>query len=296
MLLLKTDYIEVSLIGKTEASEKKYLKNNNLIKTITTSKNRKSEVHKKSNLSIIEIYCLLSKNSSITLSGDIKIQSGHYGEYPNGMGTYVYVRSSQCPDDKYSVLRIDKNNHIESQLDCQYANFEDILKTIDTPVWPIVKKEIIDGEYNFALLGPSQFLTYCPPTGFQLTRRGHFIFDKGMLRNDLGCFLWNNGDELNAHGPVVLANTKDSINASGCFINAKQCIAQLDFTDSVVQKIRFRDSNNIEIDFYGDLKNNTTRSVVQSDAVEQLDTYRRGPTGILNWDYVESLQFPIKCE
>lgn len=297
----KSKYIELSVIGKTEAhidknSKSKIDKLNASEQIHKVSKLKMTDSSKTSELSPREVYCLVSKKTSITLSGDIKIQSGHYGNYPNGFGTYAFVRSSQCPDNKYSIVKIDKNGDVEKELDCQFASIEEIVVQSGVTQWNLEKKEPKIGEYNFALLGPGQFLVLCPTSGFQLTRRGHFVSHEGLLRDDQGCFLWHNGDRLKPNGgPITLGATQDKLNKNGCFEKSKQCIAQIDLSDPIIKNITYKDAKNLLVDFDGDLKK-TTRSEVLSNALEQLDTVFRGPTGIGNWDYVESLEFPISCE
>ena len=298
---LQSKRIELDVFGKVEASPKKNVdfknsKENVLLDVSNISKSKIAHVFKKRVLSKKEIYFLISKKSSITMSGDIKIQSGHYGLLPDGLGTYAFVRSSQCPDNKYSIVRIDKNGVIESELDCQFASIEDIITRSGVTQWNIDKKEPKVGEYNFALLGPGQFLVLCPHSGFQLTRRGHFILQAGLLRDDQGCFLYHNGDKLNPQGgPITLNNSQDELQKNGCFENSKQCIAQIDLQDPIIQNITYKNAKNLLVNFEGNLKN-TTRSSVLSNALEQLDTNLRGPTGIGNWDYIESLDFPINCD
>jgi flagellar basal body rod protein FlgG len=157
------------------------------------------------------------------------------------------------------------------------------------------KKEFKKNEFNFALLGSGQFLVMCPNSGFQLTRRGHFTQHGGLLRDDQGCFLWHNGDELNPQGgPITIEASDDKLDEQGCFVNSKQCIAQIDLQDQIIKNVNFKDAKNLQIDFEGDLKK-TTRSAILSNTLEQLDTKLRGPTGIPSWDYVDNLEFPIDC-
>ena len=289
--------IEIDLIAPTQAEVKSIVKNNEITikKPIQTENDTEAKSVEK-NMTDVDVYCKLEEaKAAITMSGDIKIQFGQYGNYPIEYGQYAFVYSSTCPKDRYSVVRFDKYGNIKTELDCQTASMEDLAKVSSVTQWSLKETQSKSNEYNFALLNIGQLLVLCPDQGFQLTRVGHFVLNNGMLMNSDGCYLWHNGDELNPNGaPIVLKIKNDKLKEDGCFKFSKQCIATMDTEDKVVTSLKYIDSLRSGVDFNGDLKK-TKRPIFYANAVEMLNSKERGPTGIVNWQYVSSLKFPIDC-
>ncbi|OFZ12151.1 MAG: hypothetical protein A2Z20_01495 [Bdellovibrionales bacterium RBG_16_40_8] len=242
-----------------------------------------------------DVYCLIEKTTPyIPLGGEVKIVHGEYNEYPNGLGVYAWIYSSQCPTETYSIVRIDSKNKVETAIDCKNTSFEELVAESGLQ-WNVDEVMGLAGQYNFAISGPGQFLVYCPNLGFHLSREGQFHFSNGLLEDSHGCFLWQNGDNINPQGgPITLENDSDELNNEGCFKNSGQCVAILDFKDQLVKQFQYVGPDLFSVEIDGDLKQ-TTRSRIFSNALERLDDPERGSTGIQKWESIENMKFPINC-
>ena len=304
-LLIYTEKISIYLIPKSEAVafnikgyNNKFIVSKNTALTKKVEKNYPAEspqTNQKKEFTKNDMYCLIQKKTpEITLTGDVKIEFNSYGPYPDGLGQYAWIYSSDCPEDKHSLVKINKEGHVEVAIDCKDATLEQ-LSSEEGIQWTISETVAEPGQYNFAINGPGQFLVYCPIEGFHLTRRGQFTLHEGLLGDVHGCFLWQNGDEINPKGgPVTLIDPDDQLNDDGCFKNSKQCVAMMDFKDPAVQDFKYKDSTLFSVNFEGDLKK-TTRSQILTNSLEDLDNPERGLTGISKWAFIPSLEFSINC-
>jgi hypothetical protein len=251
---------------------------------------------KDDDMSDVKAYCMLEeKVPSIPLGGDVKIVHGKYGNYPDELGLFIWVYSSQCPANTYSIVNINYKDELASVIDCRDSSLSE-LAAHSAVQWSIDDVVAIEGLYDFAISGPGYFLVYCPSEGFHLTREGEFHWSRGFLENREGCFLWHNGDVSNPlGGPVFLDEVSDKLEPDGCFKNSKQCVAMLDLKDPMVKQFQYVDPTHFFVTIEGDLKK-STRSQIYSNARERLDDPERGPTGIRKWESIESLKFPIDCK
>jgi len=135
------------------------------------------------------VFCMLkSATTKITLGGDVKIVSR--GPYPPDDKILAWVYSSQCPDNFYSVVKINKAGEVETEIDCHETTLEELSKESSLQ-WNVDEHAAELDSFNFAISGHGQFLVYCPEEKkFFLTRRGHFEFNEGLLQDVHGYHTW----------------------------------------------------------------------------------------------------------
>lgn len=162
-----------------------------LSKNIQTTPRERSKSNKGNNRNdpdLERLYCKIKQmDPNITLDGDVKIFAGGYN--PEDPGEYAWIHSSECPKDKYSIVKINSSDALEMNLDCHDATMEDLVAESGLQ-WSITYNGPKKNEYKFALNGKGQFLVYCPlEKSFFLTRDVHFLpDDSGFLRNSAGLY------------------------------------------------------------------------------------------------------------
>jgi hypothetical protein len=237
---------------------------------------------------IERIYCLIQQKAQfLPTSGDVKIQ------VPRGKFAALY--SSACPHDTYSIVELGQTTEqFRVMVDCRDATMETLMKLSESQ-WEIKDQESRPGEFNFAIAGPGNFLVYCPGEGFVLTRRGHFRYSHGKLENDDGCYLWRAADAENPGGAILTLPSPSEVLIGDCFAGSDQCVANVELTDPGITGMTYIDVDHISVSFEG-LPAAGGRALIFSDALEDLDHRDRGHTGLIRWDSVPSLKFPITCK
>ncbi len=149
---------------------------------------------------------ILRANSGLPLAGPLKMYAFEYEQHgEEGPGMIAFVQSRECPDELFSMVRIDGNDRVKELIDCRFAQKEEILmksgiqgEILDYPVSP--------ERMLLAISGPGYFITDCPNGLFMqrsgdFQRRGREIWQGAcrVLNGEGEPFVWD-GHPLDEHG------------------------------------------------------------------------------------------------
>lgn len=282
-------------------AQKSLLQNNDTI----TEKNSYAENNEidddgENYLQAKKVFCLLKRSpSTVPKNGDVRISYSTLGE--NGeFGSYAMVWSPVCPKDMYSMVKFNKDQKIEKQIDCRKTNQVQLSLELQRQ-WSILEAPTSENELNLALAGPGYFPTFCPGKGFKLTRSGRFnISEAGNIIDSSGCFLWSMPSDQNPQGGPFTSEDADlylseGFDEYGCLSN-NRCLGPIDPLAHDIAKMNYNDSVSIWTDL--DLKKLSPDpgSKIYKDAIEDLENPLRGPTGWENPEFWIPMNDKTVCD
>lgn len=159
-------------------------------KSISLSSSEKLSVEQKA------IICEFKKfGSAVPHQGKVRVHAAKFSAPYSGNS--IWIKSSECPKDKFSILFFSDDGHISKEINCLDTTLTELMKfsgeQADVDYTPIDSSSV-----NLAISGPGYFVLRCPDDSLLITRAGNFKKDISKhLSNQKGCILLNeNGQSL----------------------------------------------------------------------------------------------------
>ncbi len=229
--------------------------------------------------------CQLAKRTDIPIEGDLRVQTFDRTE---GGATY-WLKSSDCPDELYSIVWIDRDGRIDKEINCKRTTLTEL--TLNSGIqWNI---EMVPKEKNsrpMAISGSGRFLVNCPDTGLTLTRDGRFRLKSGTLENSEGCIAWTR----EGGGRKVVFADGDSLDDRGCSETTRECFDLYEPDERDPEAFNFKTSKSLMVLNERGLKRSHSGILFES-ALEDLDTADRSLTGVGNWETTPVTKAPTVC-
>jgi hypothetical protein len=259
------------------------------------SSERNQTLEKQINLDPQKAFCDLKKKSEVPLNGELRIRTLPTDDG----GRMIYIYSSECPRDHYSLVKILPSGEAKTISDCRKNSTTELALqgSMQSPVLDLPPEE---GELNLALSGPGLFLAWCDE-GFRAVRQGKFqISEDGMVTTEEGCFVWSRPNELGSTGEPLFLDPEDKeIFFDGC-TKGNRCLAILDPTKIGPQGPELIGSQEFALNQFS-LKNlfqqlNTTEfTYVFENALEDLNNPDLSITGAEKIDLWEAIPSALDC-
>ena len=229
--------------------------------------------------------CRIQKFSQVPLGGDLRLQSVERSEG----GRNYWIKSSNCPDELYSIVSMDSQGRIEKEIDCQTASLTEV--TLNSGLQFAIEVARPDLKVrSMALSGPGRFLVNCWDGGLSLTRDGRFNQESAALINGEGCTAWTKRD---GGRPVRLASD-EVLDQNGCSEKSRECLEIFEIDASDKDAFNFKSKNSVSI-----LNNRglmpARQTVVVHDSFEDLDSIDRSLTGVENWEHLPPTRLHSHC-
>lgn len=168
----------------------------------------------------IKIMCKLkSARTSVPMRGEIQVFATRITPILEGQDkNMAWIKSSDCPDGKYSVIHFSDDGRVSKEIDCRKTTLTE-LTSQSGEQGDVNDAPSTGASLNMAISGNGYFVLQCLDEHLILTRDGKFQRDdEGHTTNSAGCIL------LNAKGFPFRGAAIDS---SGCSHNG-ECVATLD--------------------------------------------------------------------
>lgn len=272
VLLRSTDFDKISSIKTPRRDETKTAKKPNLADP-TPMTNEQRDL------------CRIKNSSTIPLDGDVKLQSVERLEG----GRYYWLKSSNCPDELYSIVSVDAEGRIDKEINCQNTSLTELV--LNSGLQFTVDVAAPDPKVrSMAISGEGRFLVNCPDSGLTLTRDGRFNQERGPLVSSEGCVAWTRKD---GGRPVRFAH-EESLDTNGCSLATGECLEILGTDERDVDAFNFKTKNSLSILNERGLKS-LQRIYVFSDSFEDLDSADRSLTGVEDWEKLKTTTIPTSC-
>lgn len=147
----------------------------------------------------IVILCEFKKfGSSVPHFGKIQVNAAKFS--PPFSGNSVWIKSPECPKDKFSILFFSDDGHISKEINCLNTSLTELMRYSGEQA-DVDYTAIDSHSLNLALSGSGYFVLRCTDDKLLITREGKFKKDNGKhLINQKGCVL------LNEDGQPVVAS------------------------------------------------------------------------------------------
>lgn len=147
----------------------------------------------------IAILCEFKKfGSSVPHLGKIQVYAAKFS--PPYSGNSVWIKSPECPKDKFSILFFSDDGHISKEINCLNTSLTELMRFSGEQA-DVDYTTIDSRSLNLAISGGGYFVLRCPDDKLLITREGKFKKENGNhLTNQKGCTL------LNENGQPMIAS------------------------------------------------------------------------------------------
>ena len=233
--------------------------------------------------------CVIHKNSSIPLNGEIKVQSVERLEG----GRNYWIRSSNCPDELYSIVSLDSEGRIDQEINCERTNITEL--SLKSGLQFNIDVAAPDEKHRpMAISGPGRFLVNCPDGGLTLTRDGYFNQESDSLVNSEGCVAWRLEGARRRGGEAVKFQKGEELDSKGCSLTSRECLDILEPDPDDLDAFNFKTKKSLSVMNERGLRR-SSNSTLFHQALEDLDSVERSLTGIQAWETLKPTQVPTVC-
>jgi hypothetical protein len=219
--LNKVDHVDIKVVRSSIPTQK--------VDRIIFEKNSpKNDISEK-----MTILCEFKKlGSSLPHSGKIKVRA--MKSSPPYSGNILWIKSSECPKDKFSILFFSDEGHISKEINCLDTTFTELRRFSGEQA--DVDRVAKETHYiNIAISGPGYFVLQCPDEKLLITREGRFKKVSGFhLSDENNCLL------LNENGRTMTAS-EITDGDKGCSTEG-DCVAIYDPGHDDISELEYKNS------------------------------------------------------
>lgn len=214
---------------------------------------------------------------------------------PPFLGNYIWIKSPECPKDKYSIVFFSDDGHISKEINCLETNFTELMKFSGEQA-DVDDVKINNPKFlNLAISGGGYFILRCPDKKLLLTRAGNFTKgpDQNLFNKD-NCVVLNERAEPFVASKVIGENI-------GCSPEG-DCLGIYDPGRDSIQELKYLNSYSFTAES-GIIPNQSItqigpkelRPYFITNALERLNDPKRGATGVTWSDHAEMNLDDINC-
>jgi hypothetical protein len=241
----------------------------------------------------LKILCEFKKfGSSVPQQGTIRIHAAKFS--PPYTGNIVWIKSPECPKDKFSILFFSDDGHISKEINCLNTTLTELMKFSGEQA-DVDYTTIDSHSLNLAISGAGYFVLRCPNDTLLITREGKFKKDNAKyLTNQNGCILLNEDAQ-----PLVASKIIGEKN--GCSPEG-DCVAIYEPGRDEIKELEYLNSYSftaksgiIPSQSVTKIGPKELRPYFLTDSLERLNDPKRGATGISWSEHPEVNLDDISC-
>lgn len=241
----------------------------------------------------VTILCEFKKfGSSVPHLGKIQVHAAKFS--PPYSGNSVWIKSPECPKDKFSILFFSDDGHISKEINCLNTSLTELIRYSGEQA-DVDYAAIDSRSLNLAISGNGYFVLRCPDDKLLITREGKFKKDnRKHLTNQNGCVLLNEDGQSMVASKIIGEN-------NGCSPEG-DCLAIYEPGRDEIKELEYLNSYSftaksgvIPSQSITKVGPKELRPYFLTNSLERLKDPKRGATGISWSEHVEVDLNDINC-